>query len=72
MGKSIIDYVIDEKMKEAKKLIIEGMNFTKIAETLGFDDYNYFSRTFKRRVSYTPSQYKKSIFSSHDKQPRKT
>ena len=57
-GKSIIDYAIDEKLKAAKKLIIEGLPL-KCAETVGFDDYSYFSRLFKKRVSLTPLQYKK-------------
>ena len=58
-GKSIIDYAIDEKLKAAKKLIIEGLPLKCVAETVGFDDYSYFSRLFKKRVSLTPLQYKK-------------
>ena len=46
-GMSIVDYAIDEKMKEAKKLIIEGLPLKRVAEMLGFSDYNYFSPTFK-------------------------
>lgn len=65
-GKSIIDYAIDEKMKEAKKLIIEGMPLAKVSERLRFDDYNYFSRLFKKRTSCTPSQYQKFTFLNRD------
>lgn len=61
-GKSIIDYLIDERLTEAKRLLIEGSKSLKdIAESVGFNDYNYFSRIFKKRVGYTPSQYKKSL-----------
>lgn len=61
-GKSIIDYAIDEKIEEAKRLILEGVELKRIAERLGFSDYNYFSRIFKKRAKYSPAQYKKHIF----------
>lgn len=58
-GRSIIDYVLDRRIEEAKKLLLEGsMNFTQIAQAVGFGDYNYFSRTFKKRSGYTPSDYR--------------
>ena len=37
----------------------------KIAEVSGFTDYNYFSRTFKKKTGYTPTQYKN--FNLHKK-----
>ncbi len=60
-GMSIVNYAIDEKMKEAKNLIIEGLPLKRVAEMLGFSDYNYFSRTFKKRFSYSPMQYRKTL-----------
>lgn len=65
-GRSIIDYAIDEKVKEAKKLIIEGMPLAQVAERLSFDDYNYFSRLFKKRAACSPSQYQKLTFLKRD------
>jgi two-component system response regulator YesN len=57
-GKSIINYSIDLKINEAKQLLIEGVySLKKIADSLGFSDYNYFSRLFKKRTGYTPSEY---------------
>ena len=41
-GKSIINYILDEKVNEAKKLILEGVALTQVAEQVGFNDYNYF------------------------------
>jgi AraC-like DNA-binding protein len=61
-GKSIIDYILDERIAMSKTLLREGsFPLAKIAEIVGFSDYNYFSRTFKKRTGYTPTQYKKSI-----------
>lgn len=60
MGKSILEFIIDEKVRKAKNYIIEGMPLKDIAEQLGFSDYNYFSRIFKKRTHYTPTQYRKA------------
>ena len=60
-GRSIIDYHLEERINKAKRLLIEGStSLTEIAESVGFIDYNYFSRTFRKRVGFTPSQYRKA------------
>jgi YesN/AraC family two-component response regulator len=65
-GKSIINYLLDERISKAKSLLIEGsLPLSKIAEVSGFTDYNYFSRTFKKKTGYTPTQYKN--FNLHKK-----
>lgn len=66
MGISIIDYCLNEKIKLAKKLIIENVELKSIAEQLGFNTYNYFSRTFKKREGITPMQYKRNFFIPHN------
>ena len=59
-GTSIIDYALGEKIKIAKTLLIEGTtSLTKVAELIGFADYNYFSRLFKKKVGISPLAYKK-------------
>lgn len=59
---SPINYFIDLKLKEAKRLIKEStLNFTEIAELLGFNSLHYFSRLFKERVGMTPSEYARSV-----------
>lgn len=62
MPGGIIDYYNELKIKEAKKLIREGKyNFTQIADLLGFDTPQYFSKCFKDRTHRTPGEYKRSI-----------
>ena len=57
---SIMEYVINQKINEAQYLLItEPTNIRKIAEKVGFDNYNYLSRLFKKRTGYTPSDYKR-------------
>lgn len=61
-GKSIIDYLIDERINQAKILLYEsGIPLAKIAIRVGFNDYNYFCRIFKKRTGYPPLQYKKQF-----------
>ena len=63
VGSSIIDYLLDIRVDEAKKLLLEGtMSLREIAESVGFNDYNYFSRVFKTRTGYPPSTYRRMIF----------
>jgi len=57
-GNSIIDYFCNQKIKTAKSLIDHTtMNFTQIAEELGFSSSNYFSKFFKNRTGLSPSEY---------------
>ena len=64
MGKSIIDYVLARRISEAKKHLLEDtLSLPAVALELGFADYNYFARVFKKRTGYTPTAYRKMIFS---------
>ena len=61
-GISIIRYVIQRRIEEAQKLLLEGtLSLKKIAETVGFEDYNYFARPFKKATWRTPREYKNSF-----------
>jgi AraC-like DNA-binding protein len=58
MNCGIIDYFIELKMDEAKRLMQKSdMNITQIAHYLGYQDASYFSRLFKSRYGVTPSEY---------------
>lgn len=58
-GFAIMDYVIRERIEQAKGLLAENvLSLKEISETIGFDDYNYFSRAFKKRTGYSPLKYK--------------
>ena len=61
-GTTITEYVMNEKIELAKRLIIMRRGtLTKIAEDCGFTDYNYFSRIFRRIVGMPPGEYKRSV-----------
>ena len=61
-GTSPIDYWIDLKIREAKKLIREGNhNITQISELLGYTSIHHFTRMFKRVTGLSPTAYKTSV-----------
>lgn len=58
VGKTASDVIIDRVMLEAKKaLIVQKESFAEIGYSLGYDDYAYFSRLFKKRTGETPSAF---------------
>ncbi|EHJ53092.1 response regulator transcription factor [Streptococcus macacae] len=60
LGMSFQDYLIQERMKKAKLLLLTtDLRVYEIAEQVGFEDINYFSQRFKQVVGMTPRQYKK-------------
>jgi len=53
------------KIEYAKQLIAEGdLNFTEIAEALGFSSLHYFSRLFRKTAGISPSEYARTCQSS--------
>ena len=64
-GLSALQYVQNYRMKMAKKLIKEGnIPISKVAEMVGFADYNYFGRTFRNHYGCTPTQMAKKYNSA--------
>lgn len=58
----IIEYFSHMKINTAKQLIRKNnMNFSQIAEYLGYNSIHYFSRQFKKLTGTTPSDYALSI-----------
>ena len=60
-GKSIINYFLELKIDESKRLIRENRSASEIANLLCFDSLPHFTKTFKRITTMTPREYKNSI-----------
>ena len=61
-GMSPIAYFISIKLDAAKTMISDTeLNFTQIAERLGFSTVHYFSKLFKMKNGISPSEYAKSV-----------
>lgn len=61
-GMSIMQYFIGLKIERAKEYISEEKySFSEIAEMLGYDTVQYFSKQFKDITNMSPAAYEKSI-----------
>lgn len=56
--KTATDVILDRILLEAKKeMTLQRGSFSQIAESLGYEDYAYFSRLFKTKTGETPSTF---------------
>ena len=62
-GKNFIDYLTNLRIEMAKKLLIKSeVSMKEICASIGYSDPNYFSRSFKRNVGVTPTEFKEGKF----------
>lgn len=60
-GASITNLISMRRIDEAKKLLLrETLSIADVSELVGFNDYNYFTKIFKKLTGQTPSRYKKN------------
>lgn len=60
-GLTIYNYVIEKRITKAKELLrFSNKKIEDISSICGFNDPNYFSRTFKKVENMTPIEYKKT------------
>lgn len=66
MGCSVADYVILERIKLAKELLSQtNIPISAIALSIGYSNFSYFTKLFKRYVEMGPTEYR-SQFSNKD------
>ena len=60
VGVTPIQYLIDLRMAEARRLMIAspGLDIKEIGEIVGYPDPHYFSRIFKNTHGITPTDYR--------------
>lgn len=57
-GKTISEYILSMKMDQAEILLNSHFyNLTEVSEALGYENYAYFSRQFKKYFGYSPENY---------------
>ncbi len=58
-GHNFVSYVTDSKMEYACLMLLESdMSIIQIANELAYNGANYFSKTFKKRMGVTPTEYR--------------
>ena len=61
-GVTIKEYALQCKMQKALNLLgIKGLSVAETARKLGYDSAHYFSKCFKKRMGFSPREYKKSV-----------
>ena len=61
-GMNFIDYLTQVRMEHAKTLLAQtGKSMKEICRAVGYADPNYFSRSFKKNVGVTPTEYKEAL-----------
>jgi ligand-binding sensor protein len=64
-GCGISEHISRLRIEKAKKLLLEtDLPIKEICKLVGFNDYNYFYRVFRRNTGTTTNQYRK-LFSNH-------
>jgi two-component system, response regulator YesN len=65
-GVSLVEYIQNEKMEIARKLLIDTrLSISEIASNLGYYNFAYFSQLFRKFSGNTPGKYRKISLSSH-------
>ncbi|HHY83660.1 MAG TPA: response regulator [Clostridiales bacterium] len=59
--KTFTEYVTDIRMNKAKEFISKGFSIKDVGGRVGYTDYNYFLKAFKKYYGVSPSEYKKGI-----------
>ncbi|WP_196892798.1 AraC family transcriptional regulator [Aureivirga marina] len=63
IGITLTNFIMDRVILEAKRLLIHtDIPISETATKLGYDDYSYFSRVFKKYEKITPKMFKTKYF----------
>lgn len=61
-GKTIMVYITGKRMEKAIEYMKDpGINLTEIAFLVGYDDYTYFSRVFRKAMGVSPREYRSRV-----------
>ncbi len=55
-GMTVFEYLRNERLNRAKKMLDQGLNVTETAYAVGYDSISHFSKAFKNRFGALPSR----------------
>lgn len=62
LGVSYVDYITTKRIQKAKELLTASrLSVNEVGEEVGYKDYYYFNKVFKKITGITPSKYRKSF-----------
>lgn len=62
-GKTLNQYLTEYRIEKAKKLLMDSRyKITDISAKVGYNDGNYFGKTFKKLVGLSPSEFREQYF----------
>lgn len=61
-GKNLIAYMTEKRLEKAVEYIeIKDMSLTEIAFLVGYNDYTYFNKVFRRYMGISPTQFRDNL-----------
>ena len=61
-GKTLNQYIMEYRMEKAKKLLQDPRyRIAEISAKIGYNDGNYFGKSFKKYVGLSPSEYREKM-----------
>ncbi|MBO9610633.1 MAG: helix-turn-helix domain-containing protein [Paenibacillaceae bacterium] len=61
-GQTFVEYVTELRISKARSMLSDpNAKVYEVADAVGYTDYGYFVRVFKRVVGYSPSDYRKQL-----------
>ncbi len=61
-GQNFIEYLTNIRIDKAKELLLDSeCTMKQICTMVGYSDPNYFSRSFKKKVGVTPTEFKEGV-----------
>lgn len=59
LQKTATDFIADRVILEIKRMLVDkNLSINEIATTIGFENYSYFSRFFKKRTGTSPTEFR--------------
>lgn len=61
-GKSVLEFITECRINQAKRILEESnMPIAEVALSVGYDNFSYFSKLFKKYEGISPSEYRKGV-----------
>jgi two-component system response regulator YesN len=61
-GTTLNQYITEYRMDKAKQMLVDPRNkISDISEQVGYNDGNYFGKSFKKLVGLSPSEYREKV-----------